>query len=127
MSRIISSYKVTFFTQTKFSVMAITRHTHELRLQGPVYSPPPLNGLFGTIPFYWAILAAGAERRVLEARRKQLVSEFTTYSFEEVKEAALAVFLGKKLRGEPDEATFLKEVELWRLHHSNAVQLADRK
>jgi len=107
--------------------MAITRHTHELRLQGPVYSPPPLNGLFGTIPFYWAIVAAGADRRVLEARRKQLVSEFATYSFEEVKEGALAVFRGKKLRGEPDEATFLAEVAKWEIYHQQACQMADRK
>jgi hypothetical protein len=106
--------------------MAITRHTAEIRLQGPVKYPTPLTTLFATIPFYWAILAAGADRRTLDARRKQLVSEFADRSFEEVKEGALAVFRGKKLRGEPDEAAFLLEVEKWRVFHSNAAQLADR-
>lgn len=106
--------------------MAITNRTAEIRLQGPVKYPTPLTTLFAQIPFYWAILAGGADRRILESRRKQLVSEFTDRTFEEVKEAALAVFRGKKLRGEPSEAAFLAEVETWRVYHSNAVQLAAR-
>ncbi|RZJ94049.1 MAG: hypothetical protein EOO60_03890 [Hymenobacter sp.] len=104
----------------------ITRHTAEIRIAPPTYSPPPLNGLFGTIPFYWALVDGKADRRVLESRRKQLVSPFLEYSFDEIKEAALAVFRGKTLRGTPDEATFLGEVELWRVHHQNQAQLAAR-
>lgn len=103
--------------------MAITRHTAEIRLQGPVKYPTPLTTLYAQIPFYWAILAAGADRRTLESRRKQLVSEYTDRTFEEIRAGALQVFQGKSLRGAPDEATFLAEVEKWRVYHSNAVQL----
>jgi len=107
--------------------MAITRHTHTLQLSGPVYSPPPLNQLFGVIPFYWAIFAAGADWRVLESRRKQLVMAFFDYSWEQVHNAALDVFRAKKLKGDPTEAAFTAEVATWEIYHQQACQMAERK
>jgi hypothetical protein len=107
--------------------MAITRHTGEIRLQGPTKQPSTLSTLYATLPMFFTILSNAPDRRTLEQRRKELVSSFTDRPFEEVKEFALKVFHHKTLRGVADEAAMLAEIARWEPYHFNATQLSGRE